>query len=106
MSRPSLHEMTKQIFLMLQNEKEKIDVLRRDQLIYIYLEFLNKGFRSIFEDSMSARPEQSYVLAGALFNYSLWWLDEGCKTPVDDVATMFLDCFRIEKKEDTSNDLR
>ena len=75
-------------------EKDKMKLLRKNHLIYLYLESLTNGFRDLFLQFGKLRVEQSYILSGGLFNFSVWWLEEDCKTPVDDMVKMFLDCFR------------
>ena len=75
-------------------EKDKMKLLRKNHLIYLYLESLTNGFRDLFLQFGKLRVEQSYILSGGLFNFSVWWLEEDCKTPVDDMVKMFLDCFQ------------
>ena len=67
-------------------EKDKMKLLRKNHLIYLYLESLTNGFRDLFLQFGKLRVEQSYILSGGLFNFSVWWLEEDCKTPVDDMV--------------------
>ncbi len=70
--------------------KENVDIfklLKRAHLEYLYLDYLNKNFKTLFENTVPDANEYSpLIYSGMLFNVSMKWLDEDCATPAKDVA--------------------
>lgn len=85
------------VFTMFKHNKEQLRLLRKARLEYIYLDYLNKSFKTKFEsDNKSTNLYQPYLYAGMLFNVSMAWLDNDCKEEINALAETVLDAIYFE----------
>lgn len=78
--------------------KDKMLILKRDNLLQIYLTVVTDIFAKLLTEYTKLRIEQSYVFSGAIYNCSLWWLDEDCATSPEEMAKNFIYCFTTLKE--------
>lgn len=97
---------SKLFFAGFKEDKDLIKALQRDGLIYLYMESLSEDLAKFFATSSFFKEEQSYVFSGALFSFSLWWVNEDCKTAIDEVVSLFIGCFEISEKVKNNKDTK
>ena len=85
-------DIVKRVFTLFKQQKEQLKLLHRAHLDYLYLDYLNDNFSKMFA---ATYPEDSkfkpLLYAGMLYNVSMAWLDEDCKTSVDDLSNLIID---------------
>lgn len=85
-------DIAKRTFSMFEDQKEQLKLLRKAHLEYIYLNYLNDGFSNMFRNTFPDENKFKPLLyAGMLFNVSLAWLDEDCKTPIENLSELIID---------------
>ena len=83
---------------MFKENKEPLSLLRKARLEYIYLDYLNKSFKTKFENDIEdASLYQPYLYSGMLFNVSMAWLDDDCNEDINSLAEMIVDAIYFEK---------
>lgn len=76
---------------MFKKQIEPFRLIRKAKLEYIYLDYLNTNFVSLFEnDYPDENIYKPYIYSGMLFNVSMKWLDDGCDESVDTLAEMIV----------------
>ena len=85
-------DIIKRVFTLFKEQKEQLKLLRKAHLEYLYLNYLNDGFSKMFQSTF---PEESkfkpLMYSGMLFNVSIAWLDEDCKTSIDELSELLID---------------
>lgn len=85
------------VLTMFKQNKEPFILLRKARLEYIYLDYLNKSFKTRFEnDNEDTRLYQPYLYSGMLFNVSMAWLDNDCKEDIDSLAETIVNAIYFE----------
>lgn len=85
------------VLTMFKQNKEPFILLRKARLEYIYLDYLNKSFKTKFEnDNEDTRLYQPYLYSGMLFNVSMAWLDNDCKEDIDSLAETIVNAIYFE----------
>lgn len=75
------------VLTMFRQNKEPLRLLRKARLEYIYLDYLNKSFKTKFESEFNeASPYKPYLYLGMLFNVSMAWLDNDCAEDINSLA--------------------
>ncbi len=86
------------VLAMFKENKEPLSLLRKARLEYIYLDYLNKSFKTKFENDVEdASLYQPYLYSGMLFNISMAWLDDDCNEDINSLAEMIVDAIYFEK---------
>lgn len=81
----------------LQN-KDKLKLIKRAHLEYLYLDYLNRKFIETFRrDYDGSNPFAPYIYAGMVFNVSMLWLDRDCADSIDDLANAVMDAIYFDK---------
>lgn len=77
----------KKVLTKFKENKEPFKLIRKARLEYIYLDYLNSNFKSMFESEYPQNNNLTpYLYAGMLFNVSMAWLDNDCDETVDELA--------------------
>lgn len=85
-------DIVKRVFTLFKQQKEQLKLLHRAHLDYLYLDYLNDNFSKMFEATFPGENKFKPLLyAGMLYNISMSWLDEDCKTSVDDLSNLIID---------------
>ncbi len=80
------------VFTLFKQNKEQLQLLRKAHLEYIYLDYLNKNFKMLFQSEYDENNSyKPYLYAGMLFNVSMAWLDNDCKDDTAVLADMMVD---------------
>lgn len=80
------------VFTLFKQNKTPFKLIRKAHLEYIYLDYLNKNFIALFTSEYDLKLiYQPYLYAGMLFNVSMAWLDNDCKTDINELANMMVD---------------
>lgn len=75
------------VLTMFRQNKEPLRLLRNARLEYIYLDYLNKSFKTKFESEFDeASLYKPYLYSGMLFNVSMAWLDNDCAEDINFLA--------------------
>lgn len=83
---------------LFRQHKEQFKLLRKARLEYLYLDYLNKKFKTTLENDVNAgRLYQSYLYSGMLFNVSMAWLDNDCKDDISSLADTIISAIYFEK---------
>ena len=84
-------DMVKNVLSAFRAQAGPIGLIRKARLEYMYLDFLNENFVSVFgreyPDENSYAP---YLYAGMLFNVSIRWMADGFITSEDELARMMV----------------
>lgn len=79
------------IMRLFKTHKGPLRMLQKSHLEYLYLEYLNQNFSTLFaEDLLEKNIYKPLVYSGALFNLSMQWLAEDCQTPAEEVTEAML----------------
>ena len=85
-------DITKRAFSLFKEQKEPLKLLRKAHLEYLYLNYLNDGFSKMFQNTFPDENKFKPLLyAGMLFDVSIAWLDEDCKTPIENLSELIID---------------
>ncbi len=85
------------VLTMFKQNKEPLLLLRKARLEYLYLNYLNKSFKTKFEsDNEDTNLYQPYLYSGMLFNVSMEWLDNDCKEDINSLAEMIVNAIYFE----------
>lgn len=77
--------------------KEPLRLLRKARLEYLYLDYLNKSFKTKFESEFNeASPYKPYLYSGMLFNVSMAWLDNDCAEDINSLAETIINAIYFE----------
>lgn len=88
----------KNVFIKLKENQEPFKLLLKSHLEFLYLDYLNTNFISLFQDNQySSNSYSSLGYAGMLFNISLKWVQDNCETPVNEIALAVLNIIFQEK---------
>lgn len=80
------------VFTLFKQNKEPLKLIRKAHLEYIYLDYLNKNFSTLFQNEYPDKHlYNTYIYAGMLFNVSMAWLDNDCAEDVKKLADMVID---------------
>lgn len=85
------------VFKTLKEHKEPFKLLHKAHLEFLYLEYLNKNFITMFQQNDYPNDYSPLGYAGMLFNISLRWIEEDCVTPVQEISKTVLNLIFQEK---------
>lgn len=72
--------------------QEQLKLLRKAHPEYIYLDYLNKNFKELFNNEHAEKHSYTpYLYAGMLFDVSMAWLDNDCADDVGVLVDMMVD---------------
>ena len=87
---------TYEFFKNFKENEEQLIILEKNNLLYYYMEcitlYFAKSYRQKFGDY---KVELIYIYSGAVYNYSIWWLNTGFEKSIDEVVDDFIACFHI-----------
>lgn len=83
------------VFKKFYENREIFRLIDKAKLGYIYLDFLNSGFAFNFQKNFSSLPQlHASLYAGALYNLSMSWIEDGFVETPKDLASLYYDfCF-------------
>lgn len=83
--------MVKNVLSAFRAQAGPIGLIRKARLEYMYLDFLNENFVSVFgREYPEKNPYAPYLYAGMLFNVSMRWMADGFITSEDELARMMV----------------
>lgn len=85
-------------FKMFKQQKDILLLLHKAHLDQIYFEYLNKNFITMFENTFPGKSKyEPLIYSGMLFNVSIAWLEEDCKTDPNEIANLMIDAIYPDK---------
>lgn len=85
------------ILKQFKEQKEPIKLIKKANLDYIYLDYLNKNFNKNFLDNYCQEQKYlSYGFSGMLFNICMAWLEDDCVVEEKDIAIGMVDSLNIK----------
>lgn len=95
-SNPDYYAITYEFFRNFKENKDQLIILQKNYLLYLYMESISSYFaKTYLQRYDDGKVELSYIYSGAVYNYSIWWLNTGFKKDIDSVVKDFLNCFQI-----------
>jgi len=76
-------------FLTFKENKIFFELLEKNHLSFLYLEYMNAAMATSFTSTFAVDPFQSYFYSGALYNISIYWLKNGFLQSVNDMTELF-----------------
>lgn len=91
-------DVTTRVFELCKQQKEALQLLHKAHLDHIYFEYLNKNFSQMFERSFPQSDKyEPLIYSGMLFNVTIAWIEDDCKTLPEQLAQMIIDKIYFEK---------
>lgn len=80
-----------EIMKSFKNNMEQLKLIKKARLESLYLDYLNKGFTTLFNKDHPALDNYTpFLYAGMLFNLSMQWLENDCKEDENKLAEIIV----------------
>lgn len=80
----------KKIFDLIKANADKLLLLKKSRVSYLWLDFLNECFNRLFREKFHIENDYlHYARAGALYNLSMRWIYGGCKESSEEMAEFY-----------------